>query len=117
MTPIVIIVSPVGSSRFDAFIDDAYVLTSTSPFIDVARILIERGADPDTPAVMRHRGSDYDAVWGKLGNVAGIGVRGNRITGSAGRAAAPYVRSVASQANPCCQTLKSRRRRRGLMPT
>jgi hypothetical protein len=54
--------------------------------------LIARGADPETKAVMRHRGSDYDAIWGRLGDVAGTGVRGTRITRAPGRAAAPPMR-------------------------
>src|SRR5262249_23146743 len=90
MTEVHIIVSPAGKGRFDAFVDGVYQLTSTSPFIDVCRVLIARGIDPETPATMRHAGSSHDAVWGRVGAVAGLEVRGDRIIRAARRAAAPY---------------------------
>ena len=76
-----------------------------SPFIDTCRILIERGADPETPVIMRHSTSDFEAMYGRLGGVAGAGVRGTRITRAAGRAVAPPMRPIESGV---CRGLKSR---------
>ena len=92
-----IIVAPAGGGRLDAFIDGRYQLTSTSPLIDRCRILIERGIDPETPVAMRHAGSDYDAVWGRVGAIAGLGVRGTRTTRTPGPAARPYSDLIAQQ--------------------
>ena len=71
---ITVVATPASSGRFDAHIDGRYILTSPSPLLDVARILIERGTDPETRIVMRHAGTDYDAAWGRLGDLAGLRV-------------------------------------------
>jgi hypothetical protein len=108
---ITVIVSPTADNpgRFDASLDGRYLVTSSSPFIDACRILIEQGADPDAQAVMRHAGSDVDAMHGRLGNVAGTGVRGTRITRAAEASPAPHRRLAPPQGNRCCRTLKPNR--------
>ena len=71
---ITVVATPASSGRFDAHIDGRYILTSPSPLLDVARILIERGTDPESRIVMRHAGTDYDAAWGRLGDLASVRV-------------------------------------------
>jgi hypothetical protein len=92
----VIIASPAGSGRFDAYIDGRYVVTSASPFIDACRVLVAQGADPDMVVVMRHAGSDVDALRGRLGDVAGVRVHsapdGRPKLATKPIAAAPYRR-------------------------
>jgi hypothetical protein len=99
---IIVVVTPASSGRFDAHIDGRYILTSPSPLIDVARILIERGTDPDTPIAMRHAGRDFDAVWGRLGNIAAVRVTsapdGSPVLRRQDMAAAPPVRLNRQQA-------------------
>jgi hypothetical protein len=41
---------------------------------------------------MRHVGRDYDAVTGRLGTIAGTGVRGDQETRAAEPLAPPYTR-------------------------
>jgi len=97
---IIVVVTPASSGRFDAHIDGRYILTSPSPLIDVARILIERGADPDTPIAMRHAGRDVDAVWGRLGSIAVV-----RVTSATdGR---PILRRQAMAAPPLARLKRS----------
>src|SRR5262245_51296220 len=108
MNKIIITVAPAGKGRFDAFVDNQYQLTSTSPFIDVCRVLIAHGVDPETPAAMRHVGSDHDALRGRVGAVAGLGVRGDRIIRAAGPTAPPPMRSGQS-----CRPLLARVRPNG----
>src|SRR5262245_46075850 len=109
MTEIIVIVSPAGSGRFDAFIDGRYQLTSPSPLIDTCRILIERGIDLDTRIAMRHAGRDYDAVWGRLVDLASVRVTsasdGRPIIAPQGHAAVAPMRPKRS-----CRPLLSRGR-------
>src|SRR5262249_47281480 len=102
MTEVHIIASPAGGGRFDAHIDGRYILTSPSPLLDVARILIERGTDPEARIVMRHAGSDFDAAWGRLGDLASVRVS----SASDGR---PVLRREAVAAPPPVPLKRTRR--------
>jgi hypothetical protein len=68
---LVLIVSPIKTApgRFQARLsstDELLVGSSRQPFLDAARLLIERGHDPNTAGVMKHAGSGGGfsiAVW------------------------------------------------------
>jgi hypothetical protein len=76
-TIITVIVTPADAGRFDAAtLDGAPLLAgSRQPFLEAARVLLARGADPDTTLIMRHTGSATVALRGKLGAVARLTVK------------------------------------------
>jgi hypothetical protein len=83
---------------FDVHIEQRYLLSSGSPFIDACRHLLVRGHDPNASIVMRHAGSTDDALRGILANVANVEIAGNGVgfrpfRGSAERATASPMRS------------------------
>jgi hypothetical protein len=83
---------------FDVHIEQRYLLSSPSPFIDACRHLLARGYNPAGTVVMRHEGSDVDALHGILGRVAGVEIAGNGVgfrpfRGRAEMATAPLMRS------------------------
>jgi hypothetical protein len=76
---IVIIVSPIRTSpgRFEARLastDELLVGSSRQPFVDAARVLIEKGHHPATILVMKHLGSNIIALKAPLGKAAKLGV-------------------------------------------
>jgi hypothetical protein len=82
-TPLVIIVRPHIKSNgkrhpnlFDARLEgeSETLCESNQPFVDSARILLNRGHDPGTILVMRHASSDVVALRGALGTAAKLTV-------------------------------------------
>jgi hypothetical protein len=59
---------------YDVFVDGRYLLTSTQPFLDSARVLLEQGYDPGCRLVMRREGSDHDALAARLDAAAKLTV-------------------------------------------
>jgi hypothetical protein len=64
---------------FDVHVEQRYLLSSGSPFIDGCRHLLARGYDPAVRVAMRHEGSDDDALSGILGRVAGVEIGGDSV--------------------------------------
>jgi hypothetical protein len=63
---------------FEAVLDGETLCRSRQPFITSARILIERGYDPDMVLTMQHAGSNTIALRGRLGAVAKVEVFGTK---------------------------------------
>jgi hypothetical protein len=59
-------------NKFQASLEGetAVLCVSSQPFLDGARILLDRGLDPDAILVMQHAGSDDVALHGSLGKTA-----------------------------------------------
>jgi hypothetical protein len=64
-----------NSGRYDAHVDDRYLLTSASPFLDAARLLLEQGYDPNLRLQMRRPGRDQIDMSAPLGKAAGLVVK------------------------------------------
>jgi hypothetical protein len=86
-SPIVIIVSPIKTSagRFHASLGttgELLVVSSRQPFVDSARVLIEKGYDPIVMLEMMHADSNVVALRARLGKAARVpveeGVNGPR---------------------------------------
>jgi hypothetical protein len=76
--PIIIVVASVERGRFRAsFGGRVLVETSSTPFLDAARVLAGEGVDPATKIAMRHEGKDYDALTSTVGIAAGLDVKGD----------------------------------------
>jgi hypothetical protein len=76
--PVVIVVAPVGRGRFRAsFGTRLLVESSTTPFLDAARVLAGERVDPSARIIMRHQGQDYDALRFTVGAAAGLDVKGD----------------------------------------
>jgi hypothetical protein len=78
-SPIVIIVSPIKTSpgRFQAALSttgELLVASSRQPFVDSARVLVEKGCDPTVMLVMMHAGSTVVALRARLGKAARLSV-------------------------------------------
>jgi hypothetical protein len=54
------------------------VLSSRTPFLDAARVLVERGCDTNSILIGRHAGSDTNALIAKIGVAARLTVEENR---------------------------------------
>ena len=73
---IIIVVAPVGRGRFRAsFGGRVLVETSSTPFLDAARVLAGEGVDPATKIAMRHEGKDYDALTSTVAAAAKLTVK------------------------------------------
>jgi hypothetical protein len=72
-----VIISPNGApARFDAAVDGQLLVTSSpTPLLDVAPLLIERGADTNSWIIMWHQDSDVDALRTKVGIAAKLIVK------------------------------------------
>lgn len=102
-SPVVIVVSSTKSAgHFQAKLqqsNEVLVQNSRQPFVDAARVLVERGQDPNALLVMKHLGSDIVALRAPLGKAAKLtveeGPHGPRIvpvrTGPKTRVAAPPI--------------------------
>jgi hypothetical protein len=70
-SPVVIVVSSTKSAgHFQAKLqhtDEVLVQNSRQPFVDAARVLVEKGYDPNVLLVMKHEGSDIVALRAPLG--------------------------------------------------
>ena len=73
-SPLVIVVSSTKSAgHFQARLqqsNEVLVKNSRQPFLDGARVLVERGCDPSSLLVMKHLGSDIVALRAPLGKAA-----------------------------------------------
>jgi hypothetical protein len=125
-TPLVIIVRPHiksngerHSNLFDARLEgeSETLCESNQPFLDSARILVNRGHDPGTILVMRHASSDVVALRGALGTAAKLTV--DEHNGTVFAKWKPFSRSAGSAriANPPAELpeagLTTARRERG----
>ena len=73
-TPIHITISPVRRGRFHARVQDRHLCTSRTPFFAAARVLMEEGADPETPITMSHEGSCIVSLRSTIGQAARLTV-------------------------------------------
>jgi hypothetical protein len=78
-SPIVILVSPIKTSpgRFEARLAstaELLVRTSRQPFVDAARVLMEKGCDPTAMLEMKHAGRGIVALRGPLLKAARLSV-------------------------------------------
>lgn len=69
--PIEIVIRPKGIDRYLALIEGEAVITSRQPLFASARVLLDRGADPDTVVTMRHEGSATVSLRSTVGRAAG----------------------------------------------
>jgi len=60
--------------RFYGWIDGKLVVTSTTPFLSAARVLLAQGLDPATVLQMRHRKTETDSLRGPMGEAAKLAV-------------------------------------------
>jgi len=68
---------PLGRGKFSAVLDDddtELVAASTKPFFTAARLLMERGYDPNSRLVARHAGATHNAMISRLGHAAALDV-------------------------------------------
>jgi hypothetical protein len=76
--PVVIVASSTKSAgHFQAklqYTDQVLVQKSRQPFLDAARVLVEKGYDPNVLLVMKHLGSDIIALRAPLGKAAKLTV-------------------------------------------
>jgi hypothetical protein len=69
------IIIVAGRGRFrGSFGGRVLVETSSTPFLDAARVLAGEGGDPATRIVMRHEGQSYDALISTVGAAAKLTV-------------------------------------------
>jgi hypothetical protein len=70
------VISPNGApGRFDATVNgEQLVVSSRTPFLDAARILVERGYDTNSVLIARHAGSDINCLIAKIGVAAALTV-------------------------------------------
>jgi hypothetical protein len=74
--PIVIVVAPVGRGRFRASYGGRLLVeSSTTPFLDAARVLAGEGVDPATAILMRHEGQSYGALISTIDAAAKLTVK------------------------------------------
>jgi hypothetical protein len=94
------------SGRYDAYVDGRYIVSSSQPFLDGARCLIEQGYDPSRRLVVRREDREHYDMTGPLGVAAGLTVKSDRCgkpkfvrwTGEESKAAASPVRQKRMQA-------------------
>ena len=88
-----IIVTPTARrpGRYDARLEDGCVIVQASrqPFLDAARVLINRGVDPSTTLEMWHDGAAHHALRAKLAHAAKLAVE-DRIRGGKPPRFVPY---------------------------
>jgi hypothetical protein len=72
-----VIVTPSGEpGRFNASVNGELVVASSKqPFLDAARVLIERGCDSNSTLIMRHAGSDANLLIAKICIAARLAVQ------------------------------------------
>jgi hypothetical protein len=78
-SPVLVIVvsSTKSAGHFEARLqksNEVLVQNSRQPFLDAARVLVERGYDPSALLVMKHLGSDNVALRAPLGRAAKLTV-------------------------------------------
>jgi hypothetical protein len=72
MEPIIITAASAGRGRFDASVEGRYLVTSTSPLADAARVLAAQGSDPSTPIGLMHEGCGKISMRSTIGIAAGV---------------------------------------------
>ena len=99
---VIVVSSTKLAGHFQAKLQDTeevLVKNSRQPFLDGARVLVEKGYDPNALLVMKHLGSDIVALRAPLGKAAKLAVEegphGPRFvpfrTGAKTRVAAPSI--------------------------
>jgi hypothetical protein len=82
---VMITVTPTARrpGHYDARLEDGCVIVKASrqPFLDAARALINRGADPSTILEMWHDGAAHHALRAQLGHAAKLAVEERNIGG------------------------------------
>jgi hypothetical protein len=51
------------------------VISSRTPFLDAARVILDRGVDSNSWLILRHQGSDTECLRGKVGLLAKLTVK------------------------------------------
>jgi hypothetical protein len=77
LTLIIIVSSTKSAGHFQARLqrsNEVLVKNSRQPFLDAARVLVERGYDPSSLLVMKHAGRDTVALQALLGKAAKLTV-------------------------------------------
>lgn len=69
--PIEIVIRSKGIDRYLALIEGEAVITSRQPLFASARVLLDRGVDPDTVVTMRHEGSATVSLRSTVGRAVG----------------------------------------------
>jgi hypothetical protein len=80
-TAIHVSISPATGGRFHARVQDRHLCTSRTPFFAAARVLVEEGADPETPITMSHEGSCIVSLRSTIGQAARLTVEESERSG------------------------------------
>src|SRR5215207_8126260 len=80
-TPIHITISPARGGRFHAREQDRHLCISRTPFFAAARVLMEEGADPETPITMSHEGSCIVSLRSTIGQAERLTVEESERSG------------------------------------
>jgi hypothetical protein len=80
-TPIHVTISPAGGQRFHARVQDRHLCTSRTPFFAAARVLMNEGAEPETPITMSHEGSCIVSLRSTVGQAARLSVEESERSG------------------------------------
>jgi hypothetical protein len=99
---VIVVSSTKSAGHFQAKLqhtDEVLVKNSRQPFLDAARVLVEKGYDPNVLLVMKHLGNDIVALQAPLGKAAKLTVEEGPHrprfvalrTGSRTRVAAPAI--------------------------
>ena len=80
-TAIHITISPARGGRFHAREQERHLCTSRTPFFAAARVLMEEGADPETPITMSHEGSCIVSLRCTIGQAARLTVEESEKSG------------------------------------
>jgi hypothetical protein len=73
--PITLVMEEIDNSgKYDAHVDDRYLLTSPQPFLDGARALLDQGYDPGRRLLMCRAGREQIDLAAPLGHAAGLRV-------------------------------------------
>lgn len=70
----VVVITPAGRSRFACSLDGEDIGTTDTPLYDAARVLMDRGHDPNAIVATRHAGSATIAMFGRIGRLSGLTV-------------------------------------------
>jgi hypothetical protein len=76
-TPVIVVSSTESAGHFQARLErsnEVLVKNSRQPFLDAARVLVERGYDPGVLLVMKHLGSDTVSLRAPLRKAAKLTV-------------------------------------------
>jgi hypothetical protein len=60
---------------YNAYVDGEFLLCAREPLLDGARLLLQRGVDPEVELIMRWKHSGTQSLRGKVGKLAKLDVR------------------------------------------